>query len=352
MTDQELPTEAEERGALPPGWKWTTIDEVTQPVEKIDPRNEPKNKFIYLDISAIDNTTNIITEPQSFYGSKAPSRARQLVSTDDILFSTVRVYLKNIALVSASYNNAVASTGFSILRMEEGVNPRYLFYYCLTRELLHNIGELQKGISYPAVRDSDVRDQAVPLPPKSEQDRIVAELDTQLSRLEAGIAGLKSAQANVERERAAVLNAACLGQLVPQDSADEPAAPLLRRILAERRTRWEAEQLAQMEAAGRPPKDDQWKQRYVEPAPPETEGLPELPDGWIWVTVDQLASSQPRSIQSGPFGSMLLHSEFQKSGFLVIGIDNVLDTGFSLGVQHRISQENFDRLRKYSVRAR
>jgi len=236
--------------------------------------------------------------------------------------------------------------------MEEGVNPRYLFYYCLTRELLHNIGELQKGISYPAVRDSDVRDQAVPLPPKSEQDRIVAELDTQLSRLEAGIAGLKSAQANVERERAAVLNAACLGQLVPQDSADEPAAPLLRRILAERRTRWEAEQLAQMEAAGRPPKDDQWKQRYVEPAPPETEGLPELPDGWIWVTVDQLASSQPRSIQSGPFGSMLLHSEFQKSGFLVIGIDNVLDTGFSLGVQHRISQENFDRLRKYSVRAR
>ena len=72
---------------------------------------------------------------------------------------------------------------------------------------------------------------------------------------------------------------------------------LLQRILKERRAKWEAEQLANMKAAGKAPKDDTWKSKYREPAKPDTSELPELPEGWVWTTVEQLAAS-PKPTQS------------------------------------------------------
>ena len=69
----------------------------------------------------------------------------------------------------------------------------------------------------------------------------------------------------------------------------------------------------------------------------EEDGAAGLPEGWRWVTIEDLASPEKGSIQSGPFGSQLLHSEFQMQGILAIGIDNVQDGMFSLGRQHNIS---------------
>jgi type I restriction enzyme S subunit len=70
----------------------------------------------------------------------------------------------------------------------------------------------------------------------------------------------------------------------------EPASVLLERILAERRRRWEEAEMAKMKAKGRTPKDDKWKAKYKEPVAPDSGSLPELPGGWCWSTVDQLAS--------------------------------------------------------------
>jgi type I restriction enzyme S subunit len=97
-----------------------------------------------------------------------------------------------------------------------------------------------------------------------------------------------------------------------------------------------------------PPKD--WKTKYQEPAAPDASDLPSLPDGWCWATIEQLASARARSVQSGPFGSQLLHSEFSKKGILAIGIDNVLDGRFSLGSQHRITPKKFRALIKFQAR--
>ncbi len=82
----------------------------------------------------------------------------------------------------------------------------------------------------------------------------------------------------------------------------------------------------------------------------DSEIFPILPNKWCWSTIEQLASNEPRSIQSGPFGSNLLHSEFQETGILAIGIDNVLDRSFSLGKEHRISDEKYQELKKYTAR--
>jgi type I restriction enzyme, S subunit len=76
----------------------------------------------------------------------------------------------------------------------------------------------------------------------------------------------------------------------------------------------------------------------------------EIAEEWEVVRIQDLASDEPRSIQSGPFGSSLRHSEFQDTGVLVIGIDNVLDGRFSMGSQHRISYQKFEELRQYEAR--
>lgn len=324
---------------LPQGWAWTTIGEITAPIEKVDPAAEPNKPFTYLDISSIDNTTHVIREPKAHYGADAPSRARQRVHADDVLFSTVRTYLKNIAQVPQAYDGQIASTGFSVLRGKEGISSKYLFYFSLTTNFLSALAELQRGTSYPAVRDGDVRAQPIPLAPTVEQHHIVAEIEKQFTRLDAGVAALRQVQANLKRYKASVLKAACEGRLAAQDPNDEPASALLGRILAERRAKWEQD----LHAKGKDPS----KAKYEEPQPPDTDGLPELPEGWCWASVEQTASSEARSIQSGPFGSELHHSEFQDSGVLAIGIDNVLESQFSIGKQHRISSEKFKQLSRF-----
>ena len=314
------------------GWVLARLGEITQPIDKVNPQERPEVKFTYLDISSVDNQANKVVEHKIYYGRDAPSRARQLVRANDVLFSTVRTYLKNIAMVPDAHDGQIASTGFSVLRGHPGVSSKYLFYYCLTDEFIDHLNRLQRGTSYPAVRDGDVRAQSIPLAPSSEQRRIVEAIETQFTRLAAAVAALQRARANLQRYKASVLKAACEGRLVPTEAElarregrdYEPAGVLLQRILAERRARWEEQHWAKeverakkkaaqakRRAAGLPartrdipegewqdlseeacaqylPKNDQWKRKYREPKSPDTSELPELSKGWVRAKVDQV----------------------------------------------------------------
>jgi len=318
---------------LPPGWVWTTIGEITKPIEKVDPAAEPNKPFTYLDISSIDNTTHVIREPKGYYGADAPSRARQRVHADDVLFSTVRTYLKNIAQVPEAYDGQIASTGFSVLRGKPGVSSKYLFYFTLTTDFLSALAELQRGTSYPAVRDGDVRAQPIPLAPLAEQRRIVAKIEELFTRLDAGVAALKRAQANVKRYKAAVLKAACEGRLVPQDPNDEPASKLLERILAERRKKWEAD----LRAKGQDPS----KAKYVEPKPPDTDGLPELPSGWCWTRFDDLLIE----LKNGHFSKA---PASEPPGIPILRISAVRPLSVSLE-SPRYLQEGWEKVAQYQL---
>ena len=101
---------------LPGGWTWTSLYDISEEIFKISPREDPGMKFLYIDIASIDNKILKIISHKTYSGENAPSRARQLVKTGDILFSTVRTYLKNIAIVSEEYDGQIASTGFCIIR--------------------------------------------------------------------------------------------------------------------------------------------------------------------------------------------------------------------------------------------
>ena len=267
---------------VPSGWQTTTLGAICLPVQKVQPQDEPDHSFTYLDIASIDNTKYRIVSPKTYSGANAPSRARQRVRGGNTLFSTVRTYLKNIAMVPPEFDGQVASTGFCVLNPSDAIDPRYVFYHTVSDDFVSNLNPLQRGTSYPAVRNDDVLAQRIDLPPLPEQRRIVAEIEKQFTRLDASVAALRRTQANLKRYRASVLRAACSGELVPteaelaraEDREYEPSDVLLERILAERRARWESQ--------------ENRRGKYKEPAAPDTSDLPPLPAGWVWATLAQL----------------------------------------------------------------
>ena len=148
------------------------------------------------------------------------------------------------------------------------------------------------GIAQPVLNLGQVRQLVIPLPPLPEQRRIVAEIEKQFTRLEAGVTALRRVQANLKRYRAAVLKASCEGRLVPteaelaktgnRNATFETGEALLAGILTERRTNWRG------------------RGQYKEPAAPDTENLPDLPSGWTWASLDQLLGLMRNGISAKP----------------------------------------------------
>jgi type I restriction enzyme S subunit len=143
-------------------------------------------------VSSVSSATLEIEETQRVMGRDAPSRARKLIRKGDVLFATIRPTLRRIAVVPESLDGEVCSTGYFVLRASAEVLPRFLYYFLQTECFMSSMESLQKGASYPAVTDGDVRDQLIPLPPLPEQRRIVDLLDRAFE-------GLAVAAANVEK---------------------------------------------------------------------------------------------------------------------------------------------------------
>lgn len=162
------------------GWEYKKLGEVCYPKNKIQRATkcfDTSDKIFYIDISSIDNTIQKMTDVISVTFGDAPSRAQQKVEYGDIIVSTVRPNLKNIAIIDRYESNLVASSGFCVLRNTEHVERNYLYHYITSDLFTQHLMKLTTGANYPAVRDQDVRDSIIPIPPKSIQLAIVSELD-------------------------------------------------------------------------------------------------------------------------------------------------------------------------------
>ena len=171
---------------LPPGWAKCSIGDVSLPISKIDPKDNPDREIKYIDISSIDNIRHVIGSVKQYRLTDAPSRARQIVHAGDVLLATVRPYLRNIAGVPIDYDEQIASTGFSVLRPAKGISPDFLFYKAISNDFVNALSEAQYGVSYPAVKDDQIRDQPLWLPPTDEQLRVVAKIEELFSELDKG----------------------------------------------------------------------------------------------------------------------------------------------------------------------
>lgn len=204
---------------LPAGWRWVRLGEVCLPTERRDPTRHPSLPFTYVDISAVDNLEGRITSPKRMLGRDAPSRARKVIRSSDVIFATTRPYLKNIALVGPELDGQICSTGFCVLRADPtAAAPRYLYHLCRSDVVVSQLRRRDmRGASYPAVTDRDVYEALIPLPPLAEQRRIVARVERLLARVHEA-ARLRQ-QAREETER---LLKAVLADTFPRPGTDLP----------------------------------------------------------------------------------------------------------------------------------
>jgi type I restriction enzyme S subunit len=294
MTTDKLPSN------LPQGWCWVTTQELFSFVTSGSrgwAKHYADNGSLFLRVGNLEHTA-IALDLRDTQHVSAPAgleAERTRVRPNDLLIS-VTADIGMVAVVPEGLGEAYINQHIALARPVENVCVMYLAWY-LTCE--HG-GQcqfrlLQRGATKQGLGLDDIRAVKVRLPPLNEQRRIVSKIEELFSDLDAGVAALSRIRANLKRYRTAVLKAAVEGRLTEEWRAKhpkaEPATKLLERILAERRQKWEEEQLARFAAAEKtPPKG--WREKYAEPAAPDTSQLPELPQGWCWARVEQVGDVQ------------------------------------------------------------
>jgi len=213
------------------------------------------------------------------------------VRQGDVLLNITGASIGRVTQAPPDLDGARVSQHVCIIRPIEDLLPAFLRWYLASPSQQSLINREQTGATRQGLTKEKILNFIVPVPSLTEQRRIVAKIEELFSDLDAGVAALERAKANLKRYRAAVLKAAVEGKLTEawraENPTTEPASKLLARILTERRQKWEAAQLAKFAAAKKePPKN--WREKYVEPTPPDATGLPELPNGWCWTSVHQL----------------------------------------------------------------
>jgi type I restriction enzyme, S subunit len=317
---------------LPDRWEWVRIRNICHDWGQ----KTPDQLFTYIDVGSINNTIGIICDDvQLLESSDAPSRARKIVRQGTVIYSTVRPYLLNIAIVEQEYiHEPIASTAFAIVHPYSGIVNRFIYYYLKSPVFIRFVESTMKGVAYPAINDGDFFRGVFPLPPLAEQRRIVAKIDQLMARCDEleklridrsqrlltvhtaaldrlltakdssefstawsfitqHFGELYSVKENVIELRKTILQLAVMGKLVRQDPHDEPASELLRSIELEKQ---------------RLVKEGKIKAQKILPEISLEEIPYTLPKSWAWVRTDDLCvgitsgSTPPNNIFSDTEG--------------------------------------------------
>lgn len=164
---------------IPKSWCWVYGSQVFAPMQSCTPNGET---FKYIDIDTIDNKNNSILSAKILPTKDAPSRASRFTMKDDTLFSMVRPYLRNIAMVKE--DDCIASTGFYVCRSNGSLLAKYCFYMMLSSYVVDGLNFFMKGDNSPSINRSHIESFIYPLPPLAEQKRIVSEIDRYFNALD------------------------------------------------------------------------------------------------------------------------------------------------------------------------
>ncbi|MCK5199203.1 MAG: restriction endonuclease subunit S [Spirochaetales bacterium] len=258
---------------IPHKWKWCRIRSISHDWGQ----KKPDSDFTYIDVTSINKEKGIIGEnTQLLDENSAPSRARKIVKEGTVIYSTVRPYLLNIAIIGKEYlPEPIVSTAFAIVHPLGKIQNRYLYYYFRSIPFINYVESKMIGMAYPAINDTNFFKGLIPIPPLSEQKRILAKVnslmalcdDLEKQQQEKAIKKLTlnkaslhtlynsttkqdfnknwnhitnnfnllySTPENVKELKQTVLQLAVQGKLVPQDPRDEPASVLLAKIRVEK----------------------------------------------------------------------------------------------------------------------
>jgi type I restriction enzyme S subunit len=296
---------------LPAGWVEVKLGDVAEVVRAIfDPSATPEKIVNYISLEWVESGTG--QEPDAHLtAGKDIGSAKIAFVPGDVLYGKLRPYLRKVFIAT---RGGAAVTDLVPLRARGCVDARLIKYLLLSPIHDDYIAPLMKGIGMPRLGIADLENMPLALPPLPEQRRIVAKLDELRACSQKARAALDEVPALLEKLKQSVLAAAFQGDLTAEWRAAqapgsvEPASALLERIRAERRARWEQ---------ANP------KKKYEEPEPVDTDGLPELPEGWCWVSfatlVDGIRSGTATTAVRENTGFRVLRSSAVRPGTIDFG---------------------------------
>ena len=309
---------------LPQGWAKTTLDEICSKI--VDgSHNPPKKKPDGIPMLSARNIENGRIEFSNFrYISLEDfeiENARIQINPDDVLLTTVGS-IGRTAIVPERTQPFALQRSVAVLKPIE-ILSKFCMYQFQSSSFQNTLVDASKGTAQQGIYLKGLSELPFVVAPLAEQHRIIEELETQFSKLDEAVKLLKRMQFNLRKLRTSTLKWAFQGKLVPTEaelarnnsSKCEVADELFNRILQERRAKWESELIAGMQEKNRLQKDDKWKAKYVEPADANTKDLSELPEGWVWATLEQI------SWDAG-YGSSE-KTDYELSGLPILRIPNI-----------------------------
>ncbi len=292
--DEEIPFE------IPATWEWVRGKSVFLPMES----TKPAKDFVYIDVDAVNNKTNSIDKPKFILKTNAPSRATRKLHKNDILFSMVRPYLRNIALVPEEYANAIASTGFYVITSLNALFPKYIFLLMLSSYVVDGLNSFMKGENSPSINNCHIEDFLYPLPPLTEQHRIVAKVEELLPFVENyACAQNKLNKLNTEindKLKKSILQEAIQGRLVPQIAEEGTVQELFEQIKQEKARLVKEGKLKKSVLSDsnifRGDDNKYWEKLGKEIHCIDDEIPFEIPASWQWVRIKDIFQINPKNV--------------------------------------------------------
>lgn len=323
ISEDEIPFD------IPENWKWCRLSSLTYNWGQ----KTPDKTFCYIDVGSINNISHTLNIENTVVEAKdASSRAKKIVQKGDVIFATIRPYLKNICIIDRDFPyEPIVSTAFAVMHCPKGLLNKYLYYYLLSPTFMRfaNASDKSKGVAYPAIGEKDFFNGLIALPPLAEQKRIVAKIEELLPLVDRyAVAYEKLEQFNAkfpEDMKKSILQYAIQGKLVEQHPEEGTGEELYQQIQTEKQ---------------RLIKEGKIKKEKPLPEIAEDETPFDIPESWKWVRLSQIAILE-NGDRSGKYP---VEKDYVDFGVPFFGAKDMCDAVMSFDNVRYISMEKFAEL--------
>ena len=227
IEDMIVPIE-EQPYKLPNNWVWVRLGDIIRYTDNLDINKYYSDEQVinYVDIDSINNEFNYIEKFKKEKVKYLSSRARRILKKDFILYSSVRPYLNNFAIMKDELEDCIGSTGFFVFK-PINISTLYIFRIFLVPYIKELYLTSVKGFNSPSINIEIFNNTPIPLPPLEEQQEIVRILDEVLEN-ENKVKELLELEERIDILEKSILNKAFKGELGTQNNSDEPAIELLK----------------------------------------------------------------------------------------------------------------------------
>ncbi len=317
---------------LPDGWTWTTVRQIAKSIQYgyTSKSSDDINGPHYLRITDIQSGKVDWTSVPRCEIAK-DDVPKYLLKPGDIVFARSGATAGKSYLIKELPESVFASYLIRVQTSPE-VLPDYLYAFFNSKDYWDNLAT--RGNAQPNANAQVLGNVTLPLPPLSEQRRIVARIESLFAESRSARHALERVPALLKRFRQSILASAFRGNLTERDPNDEPASVLLKSIRAERVGATLRGRL-QSRGTGQP--------HRVAPTTPDTSDLPKLPEGWVWTTLGDMLTFIGSGIT--PRGGEKVYTD---SGIPFIRSQNVYPDGLRLeNVAHVSPKLHTDMSRTY-----